>query len=1263
DIRKEVGGVIVCDYCYGKNTLVKSTDINAVNFLAMGEHCLDNGKFDEAYSAFSKAASIDVNEPEAYFGMALAANKVRYIKDIKNNCLQPICYDATNKSFVSDKYYLQALSLAALEQKAEYERRAAEIDYIRTEFCKQKQAGIEYDCFICVKVTGDDGNKTIDSERANDLYFHLKDRGYKPFYSEREIQNQMIGADYEARILYALFSSPCMLIVCSDERYLQTPWVKNEYMRFINLINDEQKETDSIAIGFFNRTIERLPGRNGRLQGVCLNNPDAYSKILDFVERHQNIAAPQISRKVYGQVEYKKKAAVRSQIQKRTLAKFEQTAITASEQELLNVAKSMLDGGNFGAVVPRCDAILQKNKSCPLAYWYSFLAENRCKNSAEFAKSTQEIADFGRLESTIATADDNLRKECYDMLFNRAMADRQLYLYNEYISLPDSSPEKIKELTKAMYSALLAGEITDDPCDIFETIIKTVDDTDIYIEMNLSFADLIRSGNCETALKYYKNVVNVEESNGHALFGIFLINNRLTTIADLTAYLSFRENCDKIEKNVFAYGFNLYAVEHIFGACLKNSWLMPKYNTARLDFILSLIPQNQKQLYVACLNKMTNVLLIEDQFELAGRYNDMLIAEDNYNHMAYFKRLYIKRQTLSPFAFAENSDLLYDDPDFSAAIDAFAVKHPGEQNIYIELVNAFHRIAEDSILDVVSTLRLSEIGLNLPVSQTVNQLIPVREPVSMSKPDKVKRICEEIDATGYYEPGANSYNTVLYSILKLFVTDEQIEEGKKAYDKEYGAESFEEMRSLLSGVDTNSELEDNNYFDRHANIAFLGFKGLVNKIESREKLEEADIRLIGHFCLNIEMNSRKLSSRLLEKISEEYGSRSDIADILAAAKLNVSNVERSILLKQEKAARRLLSVYIPDSVTEIEDELFSGCVNLTEVNIGNGIKQIGRSAFEGCTALRKIEAPDSVIEIGENAFRGCDGLIEVSIGNGIKRIGKSAFEGCTALRKIEAPDSDIEIGGNAFRGCDNLTEVKGKSIQEALQKRNNAIAEAKRMAAEKAFEEAAEAARKIEEEDKRKRKAEAKRERNEKTDKFFTVIFSALPLMLTTLFIVTNILFLLNISPFSDLWLAMYIKLNKGAITFSEGRVVAGIVFAGIFAILQLVFLILIIVRKKSGKSWFRYGYYGDIDAGNVFSFVSMLVGCIVIVSLFISGVAYFSKAHRGEDFYHVDYKSGGWFSNPTYEQCLFYYEGNWFYLYNHGIKDVYVVDASRTVT
>ncbi len=287
DLSQAENGVIKCGFCRSVFTVPKPvTSPASLNFLYMGEHDLDACNFDGAYTAFKTAAELDLNEPEAYFKTALAEFKVQYIKDAVNNCLQPICHEITDKEFTQNKNYLRALELASPAQRVQYERMGDDIDYIRKTFFELKKAGVKYDCFICVKVTDDNTKmRTSDYKDADDIYFELKGKGYRPFFSERELRN-VTGADYEARILYALYSAECMLVVCGNEEYLQTPWVKNEYTRFLKLIGDDEKESDSITLVFSGLPIEKLPGKRGRIQAINLNQLNAFERIVSFVETH-----------------------------------------------------------------------------------------------------------------------------------------------------------------------------------------------------------------------------------------------------------------------------------------------------------------------------------------------------------------------------------------------------------------------------------------------------------------------------------------------------------------------------------------------------------------------------------------------------------------------------------------------------------------------------------------------------------------------------------------------------------------------------------------------------------------------------------------------------------------------------------------------------------------------------------------------------------------------------------------------------------------
>lgn len=73
--------------------------------------------------------------------------------------------------------------------------------------------------------------------------------------------------------------------------------------------------------------------------------------------------------------------------------------------------------------------------------------------------------------------------------------------------------------------------------------------------------------------------------------------------------------------------------------------------------------------------------------------------------------------------------------------------------------------------------------------------------------------------------------------------------------------------------------------------------------------------------------------------------------------------------------------------------------------------------------IKKVIIEEGVTNIGKSAFRGCSELAEVHISKTVKKIGDSAFQGCTALTQIDIPDSVNSVGSFAFIGCTRLTEV------------------------------------------------------------------------------------------------------------------------------------------------------------------------------------------------------------------------------------------------
>ena len=119
----------------------------------------------------------------------------------------------------------------------------------------------------------------------------------------------------------------------------------------------------------------------------------------------------------------------------------------------------------------------------------------------------------------------------------------------------------------------------------------------------------------------------------------------------------------------------------------------------------------------------------------------------------------------------------------------------------------------------------------------------------------------------------------------------------------------------------------------------------------------------------------------------------------------------------------LSSINIPNRVTRIGDAAFNGCSALTALAIPNSVAFIGQAAFGGCSSLESISLPKSVTSIGDFEFMGCSMLKDVNISNAITSIGNSAFRGCLSLSDINIPKSVTKIGNSAFRECPSLSSI------------------------------------------------------------------------------------------------------------------------------------------------------------------------------------------------------------------------------------------------
>ncbi len=95
----------------------------------------------------------------------------------------------------------------------------------------------------------------------------------------------------------------------------------------------------------------------------------------------------------------------------------------------------------------------------------------------------------------------------------------------------------------------------------------------------------------------------------------------------------------------------------------------------------------------------------------------------------------------------------------------------------------------------------------------------------------------------------------------------------------------------------------------------------------------------------------------------------------------------------------------PDGLRTIRGSAFINC-NMSGIHIPDSVTFIGPNAFEGCQYLTVVKMSSSSLEsIQSGTFSGCGNLSIVQLPEGLKSIGKHAFKDCGSLKNVYIPSS------------------------------------------------------------------------------------------------------------------------------------------------------------------------------------------------------------------------------------------------------------------
>ncbi|MBQ8448152.1 MAG: TIR domain-containing protein [Clostridia bacterium] len=206
-------------------------------------------RFDDARDTFENVLLEDPENIAALWGVLLARFGVVFIKGFYKNVVEPIyCfqnYDRMRNRYVqSEREFIKLMQLLENdnELRFDYEHKAKKIDDAIDDFKKYKEE-TERDVFICVKISAATSanpelkGTTEDYELAMKLYEDLEARGVNTFFSYVTLKNDV---DSDEKIWRNLVKSKKMLLVASKEEYLESPWVKSEWKRWLFLKREKE---------------------------------------------------------------------------------------------------------------------------------------------------------------------------------------------------------------------------------------------------------------------------------------------------------------------------------------------------------------------------------------------------------------------------------------------------------------------------------------------------------------------------------------------------------------------------------------------------------------------------------------------------------------------------------------------------------------------------------------------------------------------------------------------------------------------------------------------------------------------------------------------------------------------------------------------------------------------------------------------------------------------------------------------------------------
>lgn len=348
--------VAECEYCGSRQTVPNQDNEKKLTLFARANRLRSACEFDKAAGVYESIVAEFPQEAEAYWGLVLCKYGIEYVDDPATGKKIPTCHRSSFESVLDDSNFDQAMENADVVARKVYREEAKQIEELRKGIIEVSAKEEPYDIFICYKETAEDGDRTIDSVIAQDVYDALTAKGYRVFFSRITLEDKL-GQEYEPYIFAALNSAKVMLAFGTDYEYYNAVWVKNEWSRYLKLMAKDK--TKHLIPCYKGIDAYDMPKEFAKLQAQDMGKVGAMQDLLRGIEKilPKNAPATVIQEKVI-------------------VSRGGDSKVTA----LLDRGNMALEDGDWAKADSFFEDVLNNDSKNAEAYLGKVLAQEQCRN-------------------------------------------------------------------------------------------------------------------------------------------------------------------------------------------------------------------------------------------------------------------------------------------------------------------------------------------------------------------------------------------------------------------------------------------------------------------------------------------------------------------------------------------------------------------------------------------------------------------------------------------------------------------------------------------------------------------------------------------------------------------------------------------------------------------------------------------------------------------------------------------------------------------